>query len=173
MTLNVTKDKPDNVLKFSDVAKPKPKSEPQWMAQCKCENGKPVYNLANVLVALRTDPSLLNAISFDEMLQATMLMKPLPGDENTQNFTLRPLTDQDVTRVQEYLQCCGLGRIGKDVVHQAVDLRAQECGFHPVRGYLSKLEWDGTKRVGAWLSTYLGAEQTPYAEAVGQMFLIS
>ena len=44
---------------------------------------------------------------------------------------------------------------------------------HPVRNYLESLEWDGTPRTGTWLIVYLGSEDTPYAKAVGEMFLIS
>src|SRR5262249_2130060 len=58
-------------------------------------------------------------------------------------------------------------------VHDAVDLVAQDNGFHPVHDYLTGIEWDGVPRLMTWLSAYLGAECTPYAQAVGKMFLIS
>jgi predicted P-loop ATPase len=60
-----------------------------------------------------------------------------------------------------------------DMTHQAVDLRAQECAFHPVRGYLERLAWDQAPRLDRWLSYYLGAEQSTYAAAIGRMFLIA
>src|SRR5262249_42519614 len=61
---------------------------------------------------------------------------------------------------------------GKDTVHQAVDLRARERPFHPVRDYLNSLRWDGIKRIDTWLTEYLGAEQTEYTRAIGRMFLV-
>jgi predicted P-loop ATPase len=51
-----------------------------------------------------------------------------------------------------------LRRLGKDVTHQALDLVARAHAFHPVQDYLSRLRWDGKKRVDIWLSYYLGAE---------------
>jgi predicted P-loop ATPase len=45
--------------------------------------------------------------------------------------------------------------------------------FHPVRDYLGALQWDGQPRVNDWLTSKLGAEPTPYIQAVGKMFLIA
>jgi len=39
--------------------------------------------------------------------------------------------------------------------------------FHPVREYLDNLTWDGEPRIDRWLTTYGGAEDTPYTRAVG------
>jgi predicted P-loop ATPase len=64
-------------------------------------------------------------------------------------------------------------RISKDTAHQAVDLRAVDCRFHPVRDYLNGLSWDGTTRLGTWLATYFGAEATEYTATVGTLFFIA
>lgn len=142
-----------------------------WMTD---ERGKPINNLANVLLTLRTDPMLNAAIALDEMLQTVCVIKPLPGsDEPVASFGARRITDHDVTRIQEYLQHRGLLRVGKDLVHQAVDTYAQENKHHPVRDELVSLTWDGVKRLETWLSTYLGADQTPYSAGVGIMMLVS
>jgi predicted P-loop ATPase len=111
-----------------------------------------------------------DAIAYDEMLCAPMLMQPLQGEND---FTPRPLTDVDVGIMQDWLQHLGLKRIGKDTVHQAVDIRASECSFHPVRDYLGGLTWDGMPRMANLFSNYFGAEPRPYVEAIGRMFLVS
>jgi predicted P-loop ATPase len=85
----------------------------------------------------------------------------------------RPMTDEDVGLIQERLQHMGLKRLGKDTTHQAVSIRAHENSFHPVRDYLSTLEWDCTERLETWLVKYLGTEDTPYTRGIGRMFLVA
>jgi predicted P-loop ATPase len=85
----------------------------------------------------------------------------------------RPLTDVDVSRIQEVIQDMALGRLSKDTAHQAVDEVAHERSFHPVRDYLDGLAWDGRPRIESWLVDYLGAERTPYSLSIGTMFLVS
>ena len=140
-----------------------------WLAGCILgELKRPLPIVANALIGLRAQWP--DHFRLDEMLCAPILMRALDGQER---FTPRPATDVDVGIVQEQLQHAGLKRISKDVVHQAVDMRAHECRFHPVQDYLERLEWDDTPRVGKFLSTYLGAEPSPYVETIGKMFLIS
>src|SRR5262249_24055208 len=142
-----------------------------WLSQCirsGGKNSKPLPVLANALIGVRA--VWPDAIAYDEMLCAPMLMQPIQGEND---FTPRPLTDVDVGIIQKELQHLGLSRIGKDAVHQAVDIRASERAFHPVRDYLDSLEWDGTERMGKLFIDYLGAEPGPYVEAVGRMFVVS
>src|SRR5690348_13439053 len=105
-----------------------------------------------------------------------MLVHPVPRGRHDKvpiPFDMpRPVTDVDVGQLQEWLQLGGLERLAKDTTHQAVDVRAYEHAYHPVRNYLTDLTWDGTPRLAGWLATYLGAEDTPYTEGIGRMFLV-
>ncbi|GEO82599.1 hypothetical protein ROR02_27300 [Pararhodospirillum oryzae] len=132
--------------------------------------------ISNVMLALRHDPAWEGVIAYDEMACASLLMKPIvrhDGSAAVKGPFPRPVTDTDLTVAQEWLELAGLKRVAADTVARAMDLRATECGFHPVRDWLEGLTWDGTPRVGRWLADYLGAEATPYAAAVGKMFLIA
>jgi predicted P-loop ATPase len=139
-----------------------------WLTRCILDRGEPLPILANALIAL--EATLPRAFAYDEMLRASILMKALKPEGE---FLPRTITDLDVGLVQQKLQHLGLRRITKDIVHQAVDIRAHELRFHPVRDYLDGLSWDAKPRLAQFASTYLGAAPTPYAERIGSMFLIS
>jgi predicted P-loop ATPase len=128
------------------------------------------------MVALRDDLRICDLFAYDEMLRAVILQKPVPGTvldpEAIDAFQPRPVQDADVSSLQEFLQASGLEKIGKDLMHQAVDLRGHERSFHPVRDYLKSVKRDDVNRIDTWLTTYLGAADTPYHRRIGRMFLV-
>src|SRR5207249_48647 len=147
--------------------------ESAWLSRCvRGDTGKPLPIIANALEALRSDPALRDAFAYDEMLRAPMLVSPI-GQILPEHFDARPLVDTDITDAVEWLQRHGLKRIARECVRDAIEARARDCSFHPVRDYLEGLAWDGVKRVNVWLTTRLGAELSPYTQFVGQMFLIA
>jgi Virulence-associated protein E len=149
----------------------------EWISKAQCDRqGEPRPNLYNAMLALREDARICDLLSYDEMLRAPILHSPVLGgamNAEKQPFEPRPVRDADVTALQELLQASGLEKIGKDAVHQAVDLRADERSFHPVRDFLDALEWDRTPRIASWLATYLGTEDTKYHRRIGCMFLVA
>ncbi|MVT69847.1 virulence-associated E family protein [Bradyrhizobium pachyrhizi] len=142
-----------------------------WLAQCISENGRPLAIVTNALVGLRRDPGIRDAFAYDQMQRCVLIMHEV--GKPTAPFEVRPITDEDVTCVTEHLQRAGLKRISRDIVREAVNQRAQENAFHPLRNWLSRLVWDGQKRINVWLTTRLGADLNPYTQAIGKMFLVS
>ena len=134
-------------------------------------------NLAAAMALIRKSPVLADAFARDEMEMAVVLERPLPSrgtdDVDNEDQLPRAIRDSDVSKVQEYLQRQGLPRLSKNTAHDAIDLRAAERAFHPVRDWLGGLAWDGLSRLGSWTSTYLGTEDTPYTRGIGTMFLIA
>jgi hypothetical protein len=150
----------------------------KWLKHClRDERGCIVANLANVLIAMRLAPELVNVLAFDEMLGVPLLLAALPlapgADVPVCPATLRELRDEDVSQLQEYLQHHRMAKVGKDTAHQAVDQRARERAFHPVRNYLEELRWDGVRRLDHWMSDMLGADPTIYTSRIGRMFIIA
>ena len=128
------------------------------------------------MMALREDARISDLFSYDEMMRAPILLRPVPGGAmkaENEPFQARAVRDADVTALQELLQASGLEKVRKDTVHQAVDLRADERRFHPIRDYLDALRWDGTPRLASWLAYHLGAEDTEYHRRIGCMFLVA
>ena len=145
-----------------------------WLSQCiKDPKGKPIPNVANAITALEHDAEIRDALGYDEMLRAPVLIHqsgiPFDGDVSEP----RPLTDEDVTDFQKWMQHAGLERIPRHTVRDAVDFCARRRSFHPVREYLNSLQWDRQERVGSWLVKWLGAEKHDYVRVIGRLFLIS
>lgn len=148
--------------------------QPEWMQRIQHnENGASRSNLANTMLWLRNHEAVSGIVARDDMQRTILLMHPLP-DQHDPDFEVRAFRDDDATGIQEWLQVnAGLSSVGRDLVFQALEKRAFECAFHPVRDYLTNLSWDRTPRVERWLSYYLGCDHTPYTQGVGRMFLIS
>jgi len=140
-----------------------------WLNRCIfSDTGKPLPNLANALIALRAE--MAGMFAYDEMLLAPLLMRPL-GDQL--DFSPRPLTDIDVTLVQDRLQHLGLSRLCKEITHQAIDVLAHESSFHPVLDYLDGLRWDTACRLERLFSDYFGSERSAYSHKIGELFITS
>lgn len=148
-----------------------PVSIDSWLAQCLTENGKPLAIVTNALVGLRRDPGIRDAFAYDQMQCCVLIMHEI--GQPMEPFEVRPIKDEDVTCLTEHLQRAGLKRIPRDIVREAINQRARENSFHPLRNWLSSLVWDGQKRINVWLTTRLGAELSPYSQTIGKMFLIS
>jgi hypothetical protein len=126
-----------------------------WIDQCILGDGKnpkPLAILANAMIALRSDPAIRDALAYDEMLAAPILVHPI-GEHFGADFSHRLLTDDDLTKIQQWMQENGLKRISRETTRDAVNSYARENSYHPVRDYLETLQWDRTRRAIVWLTT--------------------
>jgi hypothetical protein len=150
---------------------PPPGGWPPWFAELRTDERGRVYpDLRNVLIALRREPQTCSAC---EMAQDPIVAAPQPlaPDAKPSPPPPRQVTDDDVSRLQEWLQHVGLPRIGRDTVRQAVEALAREHRFHPIRDWLDSLVWDRVPRLGSWLYDCLETPDDDYHRRVGQMFL--
>jgi hypothetical protein len=149
-------------------------SQTPWFEKAnRDKDGNPVCELKSAVAALRGMPELSACFAYDEMLCAEVLIAPVPGSVVQQGRLPRPVMDHDVLSVTEYLQGNGLPRLSNEIAYQAVELRARERSYHPVRDYLRALRWDGVPRIDNWLNYYFAAEQTEYTRVIGRCFLLS
>jgi len=135
-----------------------------WLKLCLMSDAKkptPLPIVENACVAL--EHSGVWSLMFDEMAVRAVLSASQP----------RPVSDDDVTVIQRWMQTSGIKRIGEKIVGQAIEHVARQHPYHPVRDHLEALSWDGEPRLHRWLSSYLGAERNAYNDAVGALFLRS
>jgi predicted P-loop ATPase len=164
-------------VSIAAAKKPRRHAPPAWLDKAiSDERGQILPILRNAAIALREAPELKQAFRFDELQQLVIVDKLLPlapGAEPCNALHPRPLSDGDVSRIQEWLQHVGIPKIGREITGQAIALRARERSFHPVRNYLDVLKWDGVTRLGSWLTRYMGAAESAYSKAIGRMFTIA
>lgn len=143
----------------------KPVTPPDWLDLCITDGGKnpkPLPILHNALLALRSD-QYAAILGFDEMLAEPIVYDPEP----------RPITDEDLVYIQDWMQESGLKRMAFETAKHATITYCKERPIHPLKNDLEKLTWDGTKRLETWLQVYAGCEDGPYVRAIGKYFLIA
>lgn len=127
--------------------------------------------LANVVTCLRNAPEWAGVIAFDEFSSQVVIRGELPWAVFS-DLRSSQWSDSEAIRAADWMQREGLF-VKPDLVHQAVDIVARENSFHPVRDYIEPLSWDGVQRTKTWLTTIFGVEDTEYARAVGERWLIA
>jgi predicted P-loop ATPase len=128
--------------------------------------------LANAITALREAPAWQGVLAYDQFAVETKLIDAPPWDNQTLEWVQRAWTSHDDLLTADWLQRNGIS-VNAATTAQAVEAVARDRSFHPVIDYLSSLQHDGVARSEVWLSTCLGAEQTPYNAAVGRAMLVA
>ena len=126
------------------------------------DNGKPEKSPGNLRVALG---KLGVALWYDELAQRPMVDGLGVHSRELDDAGMRDLW---LRLEEECGQPWGYGKLVRFLLAMA-----EEAKVHPVREYLAGLNWDGVPRLDAWLSTYLGAKDTPYTREVGRCVLLA
>jgi hypothetical protein len=128
------------------------------------ENGKILKTAANICVAL---VKMKVALRYDRFADQ-MLVTGLKGFGPV-------MEDAAVNRIWLLLKRHFDLHIGKEMLFTVVVDIAYTNGFHPVCDYhdANQPTWDKVERVGCWLTTYLGVEETEYTRAVGMLMLVA
>jgi predicted P-loop ATPase len=129
-----------------------------------------LHTIKNVHLILKTSPLWHRGIAFDEFYNRAKITRDIGAELLREG---QEIGDAQITKTRLILNQKVGEDFGKMLVYEAMLAVAHDRTFHPVRDYLNGLIWDGTPRVGHWLTTYLGAEANDYTSAVGQAFLVS
>jgi predicted P-loop ATPase len=144
--------------------------DPDWKNELivnKQRVAKPI--LANATTALRKASEWKDVLAFDDFAVRIAIQKQTPwGKEPGEQWT-----DNDDRHTAIWLQHAGI-YVSTNQAGEAVQTVALESRVHPVRDYLNSLRWDGEKRIGTWVNTYLGVDpDREIARSFGRLWLIS
>jgi predicted P-loop ATPase len=128
---------------------------------------------SNIEKILAEHPACGGALTFDEFKQDICQIRPLPATLAGYTHKLdRSWTDVDATRLGNWICDQYSFNVPRDKVHAQCEALAKKNSYHPVRGYLQALTWDGKPRLASLFSRYFGAKDSAYMQAVSRMFMI-
>lgn len=141
-----------------------------WQIQLnKTATGHIKPNPYNLEMVLTHDKEWQGVLGYSEFSYSILKLKAPPY----LNGKVGEWSDTDTTKLRAWCEKKYRFTPGNADASEVVNAVAQDNSFHEVRDYLSGLEWDHKLRLDSWLSTYLGAELTPYTALVGSMWLIA
>lgn len=157
------------ILSSKAAARLRAKFSADWQAEfVLTDSGEVASNIANARLVLANDEEWQGVLGYCDFSYRIVKRKKPPFE----NSDAGEWTDTDTDRLRIWLtEKYRFTPKSADALG-AVVVAAEANRFHPVREYLSGLEWDREMRVAAWLHRYLGANHNPYHSLVGQMFLI-
>lgn len=83
-----------------------------------------------------------------------------------------PMSDERLAEIRFTMVYATNGKEpAKEKIADAAALIGERRAYHPVRDYLSSLQWDGVERLNGWLVDYLGADDTPLNRAFARKVL--
>jgi len=121
--------------------------------------GKPKGHLANVQTIFSHDPAWSDAFARCE-LRRRVLWKG------------NVIQDEDEAEVSRMLAATYGLHTTTQIISEAIRWSSVKSSTHPVREWLSGLEWDGVLRLDTWLTVYCSAPDTDLVRAMGRAWLV-
>ena len=131
---------------------------------------KPI--LFNASLYLRLHPELAPIFCYNDFTYTVVARKSMPWHPVVVSEGV-PVTDDDALQLRSWFATKFRIDFPAAIMHDAIRQAALLNKFHPVREFLLSLAWDQTPRLSRWLPCYLGAQDSPYVQAVGKKFMVA
>lgn len=127
-------------------------------------------NIGNVRRILEHDPHLKGCLALDEFGYRPVCKRDLPwrSVKGTDDWW----SEDDDSNLRNYLEEYWQYEGGRDKIYDALRVVCMRHAFHPVRQYLSGLEWDGVERLDTMLIRYGGADDNEYTRTVTRKWMV-
>jgi len=147
----------------------KEESNTKWRKKLDVDRSGVFKNSAkNVTLIIKNDINFKDKFRFNLFDNKKYVTSDLPWRKIGKP---EPIKDVDYSGVRNYIETFyGITATGK--IDDALALEFNNASFHPVRDYLSGLEWDGKKRIDNLLIKYFGAEDNEYTKAAMRKTLV-
>lgn len=144
-------------------------SSVDWMTELETDTKGNYLSTANNLnVIFANDPRLKGNFRQNSFDAKRYVFATLPWRKVT---SPEPVKNVDYSGVRNYIESI-YGISGTLKIEDSLALEFERHTYHPVREYLTALNWDGTSRIDNLLIDYFGAEDNVYSrEAIRKMLV--
>lgn len=148
-----------------------PEENTAWLKKLEMTSkGMIASTIKNVVLILLNDQRLSEAYYYDAFKERPIVSGDLPWVPLKERIS-NVWNDTDDAGLRCFLESeYKIDSVSK--IRDAVDMAMLERIRHPVREYLTSLEWDGKERLDSLFIKYLGAEDTVYTKGVTRAALI-
>src|SRR4029077_14311582 len=126
-----------------------------------CSKGLPWPNVDNATRVIAGHPQLSRELWYDEF-RGLCMRGAKQWDDEHEDIALQLWMQRSVK----------LAKMSVHVVRDARTNYAHSKRRHPVREQIEAMKWDRVDRVETWVARALGVEPSPYASAVGRVWLV-
>lgn len=141
--------------------------ETDWLSKLEYNQGKIRSTISNFNLIIENEPLLKGKIAYNEFSNRANVIGQLPWRKKD---NLSDWNDTDDSGIREFIEkYYGISSTAKCA--DALALSFEKHSFHPIKGYLNGLLWDGEKRVETLFIDYLGAEDNSYVRVVAKKIL--
>lgn len=145
-------------------------TDESWMDDLERDKGGNIKSTSgNIVLILENARGLKNNLRRNDFTHTDEVVTHLPWRKVTPPLNNKWGNDDDA-RLRVYLERY-YGIKGKETILNCFTEVTTSHRYHPVRDYLSALEWDGEERAETLLIDYLGAEDTDLVRTVTRKFL--
>lgn len=139
-----------------------------WMEKLTYDKKGEIENtIQNALVVLENDPRVKDRLVYDEFANRALVKDGVPWTDMKDHDWL----DMDDSGVRFFLEN-NYNITTAYKIEDAKNLVFDRNKYHPVRDYITGLEWDGRERVDTLFIDYLGAEDNVYTRSVAKIQLV-
>lgn len=148
---------------FGSVTDTDEDADLEWMLKLtRDKSGNIEKTINNVTTVLENDPLLKGKIVTDEFASCGMAMGALPWNGCEEK---RRWKEEDDAAFYRYMETF-YSITGREKLDNGLLIVSTQNKINDVKNYLTGLKWDGRKRLDTLLSDYLGADDSPYTQAV-------
>lgn len=141
----------------------------EWMKDLEIDSkGNYLSTAVNVNLIFQKDAFLSKAFKQNVFDNKRYVFKSLPWRKIT---TPEPIKNVDYSGTRNYIESI-YGITGNLRIDDSMALEFEKQSYHPVRDYLTSLQWDGKQRVDTLLIDYFGTKDNVYTrEAIRKMLV--